>query len=84
MSQNYPNPFSSITKLFLVLNRDAETQIEIFDQKGALVKTLLKQHMGKGRYELNWNSEKLPPSIYTAVWTSDKKLVKTIKMIKQS
>lgn len=84
LSQNYPNPFSSKTKLFLVLNRDAETQIEIFDQKGALVKILLKQHMDKGRYELNWNSGKLPASIYTAVWTSDKKLVKTIKMIKQS
>jgi len=49
-----------------------------------LVKILLKQHMDKGRYELNWNSGKLPASIYTAVWTSDKKLVKTIKMIKQS
>jgi len=49
-----------------------------------LVKTLLNQKMPKGRYELNWETSKLSNGIYTAVWTADKKLVKTIKMIKQN
>lgn len=84
LSQNYPNPFSEQTKLFLVLNKDAKTEIEIFDQKGSLVKVLLSQNLKKGRYEFNWGSKNLSNGIYTAVWTSDNKLVKTIKMIKQT
>ena len=84
LSQNYPNPFSEQTKLFLVLNKDANTEIEIFDQKGSRVKVLLSQTLKKGRYEFNWGSKNLSNGIYTAVWMSDNKLVKTIKMIKQT
>ena len=84
LSQNYPNPFSEQTKLFLVLNKDANTEIEIFDQKGSLVKVLISQYLKKGRYEFNWGSKNLSDGLYTTVWTSDKKLVKTIKMIKQT
>ena len=84
LSQNYPNPFSEQTKLFLVLNKDAKIDIEIFDQKGSRLKVLLSQNLKKGRYEFNWSSENLSNGIYTAVWMSDNKLVKTIKMIKQT
>lgn len=84
LSQNYPNPFSEQTKLFLVLNKDAKTEIEIFDHKGSRVKVLLSQNLKKGRYEFNWGSKNLSNGLYTAVWTSDNKLVKTIKMIKQT
>ena len=84
ISQNFPNPFSEQTKLFLVLNKDAKTEIEIFDQKGSLVEVLISQNLKKGRYEFNWGSKNLSDGLYTTVWTSDNKLVKTIKMIKQT
>ena len=84
LTQNFPNPFRQQTKLFLVLNKDADTRIEIYNQQGKLVEILLDQKMPKGRYELNWEASKLSNGIYTAVWTADKKLVKTIKMIKQN
>lgn len=84
ISQNFPNPFSEQTKLFLVLNKDAKTEIEIFDQKGSLVEVLISQNLKKGRYEFNWGSKNLSDGLYTSVWTSDNKLVKTIKMIKQT
>ena len=84
LSQNYPNPFSQQTKLFLVLNKDAKIDIEIFDQKGSRVKVLLSQNLKKGRYELNLCLKNLSNGIFTAVWMSDNKLVKTIKMIKQT
>ena len=84
LSQNYPNPFSEQTKLFLVLNKDAKTEIEIFDQKGSRVKVLLSQNLKKGRYEFNWAAKNLSNGLYTAVWMSDNKLVKTIKMVKQT
>ena len=84
LTQNFPNPFSQQTTLFLVLNKGVDTRIEIYNQQGKLVETLLDQKMPKGRYELNWEASKLSNGIYTAVWTADKKLVKTIKMIKQN
>ena len=84
LNQNYPNPFSQQTKLFLVLNKDAKIDIEIFDQKGSRVKVLLSQNLKKGRYELNLCLKNLSNGIFTAVWMSDNKLVKTIKMIKQT
>ena len=84
LTQNFPNPFSQQTTLFLVLNKGADTRIEIYNQQGKLVEALLDQKMPKGRYELNWEASKLSNGIYTAVWTADKKLVKTIKMIKQN
>jgi protocatechuate 3,4-dioxygenase beta subunit len=84
LSQNYPNPFTQQTKLFLVLNKDANTSIEIYNQEGKLVESLLNQKMPKGRYELNWNANNLANGIYTAVWLVEDKLVKTIKLIKQN
>jgi protocatechuate 3,4-dioxygenase beta subunit len=84
LSQNYPNPFTQQSKLFLVLNKDANTSIEIYNQEGKLVESLLNQKMPKGRYELNWNANNLANGIYTAVWLVEDKLVKTIKLIKQN
>jgi protocatechuate 3,4-dioxygenase beta subunit len=84
LTQNFPNPFTQQTKLFLVLNKDAKTSIEIYNQQGKLVETLLDQKMPKGRYELNWNANNLANGIYTAVWLVEDKLVKTIKLIKQN
>jgi hypothetical protein len=70
--------------MFLVLNKNAQTLIEIYDQKGSLIKVLMNQDLAKGRYELNWTDTSLSNGIYTTVWTSDNKLVKTIKMIHQT
>ncbi len=84
LSQNYPNPFNQQTKLFLVLNKDANTKIEIYNQEGKLAHQLLNQKMPKGRYELNWDTSKFANGIYSAIWFVDDKLVKSIKMIKQN
>ena len=84
LSQNYPNPFNRSTRIFLVLNKNAQTLIEIYDQKGSLIKVLMNQDLAKGRYELNWTDASLSNGIYTTVWTCDNKLVKTIKMIHQT
>jgi protocatechuate 3,4-dioxygenase beta subunit len=84
LSQNYPNPFNTTTRLFLVLNKNTHILIEIFDQKGGLIKVLMNQKLEKGRYELNWNTVSLNDGVYTAVWHSDAKLIKSIKMIKQN
>lgn len=84
LSQNYPNPFDSNTRLHLVQNKNSETRIDIFNQKGALVKTLINQELPKGRYELNWQAADLPNGIYTVIWACNNKVVKTIKMIKQN
>ena len=84
LSQNYPNPFSHSTRLHLVQNKNEHSLIEIYNQNGGLQKTLMDQKLEKGRYELNWQADDLPNGIYTVIWTCNKRLVKTIKMIKQN
>jgi protocatechuate 3,4-dioxygenase beta subunit len=84
LSQNYPNPFCSNTRLHLVQNKNSDTRIDIFNQKGELLKTLINQKLPKGRYELNWRAANLPDGIYTVIWACNNKVVKTIKMIKQN
>ena len=84
LSQNYPNPFSHTTRLHLVQNKNEHSLIEIYNQKGGLQKTMMDQKLDKGRYELNWRADDLPNGIYTVIWTCNKKVVKTIKMIKQN
>ena len=44
----------------------------------------MDQDLEKGRYELNWSDKALTNGIYTTIWTSNGKLVKTIKMIQQN
>lgn len=83
LSQNFPNPFEAHTRFQFVLNKDAYTQIEIFNQHGAMVHSLVDNALPKGRYEFHWDAKNNNPGLYTAVWYTDNKLVKTIKLIKK-
>lgn len=83
LSQNFPNPFEQHTRFQFVLNKNAHTRIEIFNQKGAMVHCLINNALPKGRYEFNWDAHAFQPGLYTALWYANKKLVKTIKLIKK-
>jgi protocatechuate 3,4-dioxygenase beta subunit len=83
LTQNFPNPFSIKTNFSFVLNFDTHAKIEVFDSLGSRVKIILNQNMPKGRYQFCWDASGLVNGVYTAVWTSGKTQIKSIKMIKQ-
>ena len=82
LTQNFPNPFSAKTNFFFVLNNDSHAKIEIFDFEGRRVKTILNQNMPKGRYQFCWEPGDINNGVYSAVWSSEKTIIKSIKMIK--
>jgi len=52
---NYPNPFTTDTKLIFDLPRAQNVNLSIYNLKGQLVKTLLNGNAAKGRTSLTWN-----------------------------
>jgi len=48
----YPNPFNPATKISFVLNRDELAQLNVYNLRGELVRTLVNERLPMGDYEL--------------------------------
>ena len=55
LEQNYPNPFNSSTTISFVIPHDEHVRLEITDQKGCRVKTLLDEYKSTGHYTVVWD-----------------------------
>jgi hypothetical protein len=51
----YPNPFNPATTIRFKLNAPALVTLQIFDLRGALVKTLVERELDAGVHEQRWN-----------------------------
>ncbi len=52
-----PNPFNPRTKIQFGIPRDDRVTVEVFDIRGARVKTLVNETLPKGRHSVYWNGE---------------------------
>ncbi len=64
LSQNYPNPFNQTTTISFELPEPEQVSLEIYDITGALVETLIKEHLPAGVHKINWNADKLASGTY--------------------
>ncbi len=55
LRQNYPNPFNPSTTISFELSSRAAVRVEIFDARGAWVRTLADETMDAGPHALEWN-----------------------------
>jgi predicted outer membrane repeat protein len=55
LEQNYPNPFNASTRITFSVADRSNVRIEIFDIKGALVKTLVNEALTAGEYPVVWD-----------------------------
>jgi hypothetical protein len=68
--QNYPNPFSSETKIPLKLKEKAFVEAAVYDLSGRRISVLKRaSHMEKGNYIITWNGKsdsgkEVPAGIY--------------------
>jgi len=53
--QNYPNPFNSNTTIAFALTVSARVTLTIYNILGEEVKTLINQHMERGKHVTIWN-----------------------------
>ncbi len=55
LAQNVPNPFNPHTTIAYSLASDAEVRLEIFDVRGARVKSLINGHETTGVHRVRWD-----------------------------
>jgi hypothetical protein len=55
LKQNYPNPFNPTTNIAFSLSKDSNVNLNIYNVKGQLVKTLKNEKMLKGNHSVQWN-----------------------------
>jgi hypothetical protein len=55
LHQNRPNPFNPLTTIRFSLPADGQTTLRVFDARGALVRTLVNEHLVAGPHAHVWN-----------------------------
>ncbi len=82
LGQNFPNPFTSDTKISWNLANRSHVGIKIFDAKGREIKTLVDENQSPGEHQVIFNAEGLPAGMYF-VWLQNEKTVEVGKLIKE-
>jgi len=54
---SYPNPFNPTTNIGFYLPTDSPVQVDVYNVKGQLVKSLLKDTLAKGEHIVQWNGD---------------------------
>jgi len=57
LSQNYPNPFNPSTTISFNLPQASNVNLSVYNIKGQLVKTLVKDHLPAGPQSITWNGD---------------------------
>ncbi len=78
--QNYPNPFNPQTKITFEIPERAVVELDVFDIRGAEVKTLLKGEYLPGIYSVYFTGSNLSSGVYFYQLKSAKKIL-TKKML---
>ncbi len=64
LHQNYPNPFNVTTKVSYSLQEQCNITIDIVNQLGQKIKTLVAEQKNVGNYEVIWDASHLPSGVY--------------------
>lgn len=55
LSNNYPNPFNTTTKIEYTIPVSNQVNIDVFNSMGQKVKTLVNLYLSPGTYQVNWD-----------------------------
>ncbi|MGZ4056508.1 MAG: T9SS type A sorting domain-containing protein [Bacteroidia bacterium] len=77
---NYPNPVSSSTTIEFVLNKRGPVNLQVLDQYGRSVETLVNENMAEGKHDIVFDKKNLASGIYYYSLIADNKR-KTNKMV---
>jgi hypothetical protein len=62
--QNYPNPFNPSTTITYNVPKTAMMHVTVYDLLGRMVATLVNGEKTLGRYQVEWNADRLSSGIY--------------------
>jgi photosystem II stability/assembly factor-like uncharacterized protein len=80
LEQNYPNPFSSNTKISFQIKTPQQVKLSVFDPLGHKVAVLVNEYKPEGKYSIDFNATNLPSGIYyyrmqTGSFSETKKMI---------
>ena len=80
LNQNFPNPFNAITTIKFHVPISGAVTLDIFDQMGRKVTTLLKEWKFAGTYQVKWEAVNVSSGVYycrmsSGLFTRTKKLL---------
>ena len=78
--QNFPNPFNPETTIKFGLSGISETSLSIYCTSGKLIRTLTKEVLNAGVYEVKFDGEGLASGTYFCVLKTDSE-IKTIRLL---
>ncbi len=81
LSQNVPNPFSSVTQISYSIQEKYLVSLKIYDLAGLEVRTLVNESKGAGRYSVSFDADGLPNGIYFYKFRVGNKYVEVKKMM---
>ncbi len=64
LEQNFPNPFTTSTTIQYTIPKSGRVSLEIHNNMGQLIESLINQTMEVGSYSLDFNRGHLAPGIY--------------------
>lgn len=64
LRQNYPNPFNPVTNIEFTIPESADVKLDVYDQTGRLVATLMNQSQQAGTYKVSFNANNLSSGVY--------------------
>ncbi len=54
---NYPNPFNPTTRISFSIAQTVQVKLDVFNLKGQLVKTLVREKLDSGNHSVQWNGD---------------------------
>jgi hypothetical protein len=64
LHQNYPNPFNPSTRFRIEIAKRDFVKIDIYDELGRMVSTLVDRQLNAGSYEVEWDATNYPGGVY--------------------
>ncbi len=64
LEQNYPNPFNPKTQIQFNLNISGNVALELFDVRGAKIKSLINEYYDAGSHEYSFDGSNLASGVY--------------------
>ncbi|MBC8320335.1 MAG: lamin tail domain-containing protein [Bacteroidetes bacterium] len=64
ISQNYPNPFSTVTNIEFTLENSDNVTVKVFDVRGSLIAVLAENNYSVGTHKIVWNASDVPTGYY--------------------
>jgi hypothetical protein len=79
----YPNPFNPSATISFDIPDVSLVALNVYDVKGALVETLLQDHMKPGKHQYNWEPQGLSAGVYfMKLTTANKSFTQKVTYIK--